>query len=134
WLYVYGFVHPAIGRNLERLLPSANTDGMGVALAEFARWAAPEGRKLLVVLVDNAGHVLRPEVGRPGGAGAGPLEPPRLGAAGPDGVALAREQGLTPGAQVGDRLGAPDGAPGPPRGAGSRVDSGARRRLQIGRA
>jgi hypothetical protein len=31
---------------------------MGLALAEFARWADPEGRKLLVVLVDNAGwHV-----------------------------------------------------------------------------
>jgi hypothetical protein len=55
WLYIYGFVHPASGRNLELLLPSANTDWMGLALAEFARWADPEGRKLLVVLVDNAG-------------------------------------------------------------------------------
>jgi hypothetical protein len=55
WLYVYGFVHPASGRNLELLLPSANADWMGLALEEFARWADPEGRKLLVVLVDNAG-------------------------------------------------------------------------------
>ena len=60
WLYVYGFVHPASGRNLELLLPSANADWMGLALAEFARWADPEGRKLLVVLVDNAGwHVAK---------------------------------------------------------------------------
>jgi hypothetical protein len=60
WLYVYGFVHPASGRNLELLLPSANTDWMGLALAEFARWADPGGAKLLVVLVDNAGwHLAR---------------------------------------------------------------------------
>ena len=56
WLYVYGFVHPASGRNLELILPSVNADWMGRALEEFARWADPEGRKLLVVLVDNAGR------------------------------------------------------------------------------
>ena len=60
WLYVYGFVHPASGRNLELILPAANADWMGLALAEFARWADPEGCKLLVVLVDNAGwHVAK---------------------------------------------------------------------------
>jgi hypothetical protein len=58
WLYIHGFGHPARGRNLELLLPSANTDWMGVALEEFARWADPEGNKLRVLLVDNAGwHV-----------------------------------------------------------------------------
>ena len=56
WLYVYGFVHPASGRNLELLLPSANADWMGLALEQFARWADPEGCKLLVVLV---GHLPR---------------------------------------------------------------------------
>jgi DDE superfamily endonuclease len=55
WLYVYGFVHPASGRNLELLLPAANTDWMAAALAEFARWADPRRDKVLVVLVDNAG-------------------------------------------------------------------------------
>jgi hypothetical protein len=60
WVYVYGFVHPATGRNLELILPAANTDWMGLALAEFARWADPGGEKLLVVLVDNAGwHVAK---------------------------------------------------------------------------
>jgi hypothetical protein len=60
WLYVYGFVHPASGRNLELILPSANTDWMAAALAEFARWADPGGGKILVVSVDNAGwHVAR---------------------------------------------------------------------------
>lgn len=55
WLSVYGFVPPASGRDLERLLPRANTDWMGLALEEFARWADPEGKKLLILLVDNAG-------------------------------------------------------------------------------
>jgi hypothetical protein len=55
WLYVYGFVHPASGRNLELLLPAANADGMELALAEFARWADPGGRKALVLILDNAG-------------------------------------------------------------------------------
>ena len=60
WLYVYGFAHPASGRNLELILPAANADWMGAALAEFARWADPADEKLLVLLVDDAGwHVAR---------------------------------------------------------------------------
>ena len=59
-LYVYGFARPATGRNLCLLLPKANAELMGEALAEFARWADPEGAKVLVVLVDNAGgHVAK---------------------------------------------------------------------------
>jgi hypothetical protein len=54
-VYVDGFVHPASGRNLEWLLPAADTDWMASALGEFARWADPAGEKLPVVLVDNAG-------------------------------------------------------------------------------
>ncbi len=60
WLYISGFVHPASGKNLELILPAANTDSMALALAEFARWADPVGEKRLVVLVDNAGwHVAK---------------------------------------------------------------------------
>ena len=59
-LYVYGFARPATGRNLCLLLPKASAELMGEALAEFARWADPEGAKRLVVLVDNAGgHVAK---------------------------------------------------------------------------
>jgi hypothetical protein len=59
-LYVYGFARPATGRSLCLLLPKANAELMGEALAEFARWADPEGLKVLVVLVDNAGgHVAK---------------------------------------------------------------------------
>ena len=57
-LYVFGFAHPATGRNRTRILPKANTATMGQALAAFAGWADPGGRKVLVVIVDNAGwHV-----------------------------------------------------------------------------
>ena len=60
WLYVYGFVHPASGRNPELILPAADTDWMGAALAEFDRWADPDRSRLLVVLVGNAGwHLAR---------------------------------------------------------------------------
>lgn len=59
-LYVFGFAHPATGRNRTLILPKANTAAMGQALADFARWADPDGRKVLVVIVDNAGwHVAR---------------------------------------------------------------------------
>jgi hypothetical protein len=59
-LYVYGFARPATGRNLCLFLPKANAELMGEALAEFARWADPEGKKVLVLLVDNAGgHVAK---------------------------------------------------------------------------
>jgi hypothetical protein len=59
-LYVYGFARPADGRNLCLLSPKVNTELMGEALAEFARWADPAGDKTLVLLVDNAGwHVAK---------------------------------------------------------------------------
>jgi hypothetical protein len=75
WLYVYGFVHPASGRNLELILPAANTDGMALALEEFARWADPEGSKLLVVLVDNAGGHVAKRLTVPPGVVLHPLPP-----------------------------------------------------------
>jgi hypothetical protein len=60
WLYVFGFVHPATGRSLFLLLPRVDAGVMSAALAEFARWADPEGRRILVLLIDNAGwHVAK---------------------------------------------------------------------------
>src|SRR5690606_16657627 len=42
------------------VLPKANAEHMGRALADFAAWADPGGQKVLVVLVDNAGwHVAK---------------------------------------------------------------------------
>jgi transposase len=55
WLYVYGFARPSTGQTVGMILPRVNAELMGQALAEFAKRADPEGRKLLVLLVDNAG-------------------------------------------------------------------------------
>jgi DDE superfamily endonuclease len=60
WLYVYGFARPRTGQTFCVLLPRVNADRMGDALAGFAAHADPGGRKVLVVLVDNAGwHVAK---------------------------------------------------------------------------
>lgn len=54
-LFVYGFAHPKTGRTRFLILPKANADLMGQALADFAGWADPDGRKVLVVVLDKAG-------------------------------------------------------------------------------
>jgi hypothetical protein len=60
WLYVYGFARPGTGQLVTILLPRVNAELMGQALAVCARQADPEGRKVLVVLLDNAGwHVAK---------------------------------------------------------------------------
>lgn len=58
WLYVYGFARPRTGQTFCVLLPRVNAERMAEALAAFAAHADPRGRKVLVVVVDNAGwHV-----------------------------------------------------------------------------
>src|SRR5262249_56635131 len=60
WLYVYGFARPKTGRTFAVILPRVNAERMSDALAAFAAEVDPDGRKVLVVLVDNAGwHVAR---------------------------------------------------------------------------
>ena len=55
---VFGSARPATGRNRTLTLPKANADTMGRAVADFAGWADPDGRTVLVVTADNAGwHV-----------------------------------------------------------------------------
>ena len=63
--YVFGFAHPATGRNHTLILPKANTATMTEALAAFARWADPDWRKVLVLIVDNAGWHSGGCIGRP---------------------------------------------------------------------
>jgi hypothetical protein len=59
-LYVFGYAHPASGRNRTAIVPKANTEAMTESLSDFARWADPEGAKVLVVLLDRAGwHVAK---------------------------------------------------------------------------
>jgi hypothetical protein len=54
-VFVYGFAHPATGRGRFLILPRANAECMGQALADFAGWADPDGRKVLVVVLDGSG-------------------------------------------------------------------------------
>jgi hypothetical protein len=74
-LYVYGFARPTTGQSLCLLLPKANAKLMGEALAEFARWADPEGQKVLVLLVDNAGWHVAKDLKVPGNVRLHPLPP-----------------------------------------------------------
>src|SRR5262245_4319362 len=55
WLYLYGFARPRAGALVALALPRVTAEHMGEALASFAQRAEPEGRKVLVVLLDNAG-------------------------------------------------------------------------------
>ena len=59
-LYVFGYAHPASGRNRTAIAPKVNTEAMTASLADFARWADPGGQKILVVVLDRAGwHVAK---------------------------------------------------------------------------
>src|SRR5262249_32672003 len=60
WLYVYAFARPKTGRTFAVILPRVNADRMSDALAAFVAAVDPDGRKVLLVLVDNAGwHVAK---------------------------------------------------------------------------
>ncbi|MDY3557433.1 IS630 family transposase, partial [Gemmata sp. JC717] len=48
-VFVYGFAHPSRGRSRFLILPKANAACMGPALADFAGWADPGRRKVLVL-------------------------------------------------------------------------------------
>jgi len=54
-VFVYGFAHPRTGRSRFLILTKANAECMGQALADFAGWADPDGRKVLVVVLDGSG-------------------------------------------------------------------------------
>ncbi|HWE38888.1 MAG TPA: hypothetical protein VG406_20230 [Isosphaeraceae bacterium] len=66
---------PGQRRNLELILPAANTDWMGRAPEEFVRRADPEGARLLVVLVDDAGWHVAKRLGVPPNVLLHPLPP-----------------------------------------------------------
>jgi transposase len=55
WLYVYGFARPKTGETFTVIFPRVNVERMADALAAFAAHADPQGRKVLVLVVDNAG-------------------------------------------------------------------------------
>jgi transposase len=55
WLYVYGLVRPNTGESFTVIQPRVRVERMADALAAFAAHADPDGTKVLVLLVDNAG-------------------------------------------------------------------------------
>lgn len=55
WLYAYIFVEPQTGQSEFLLLPSVNVQLMQLALKEFSRAIDPEGKQLIVLLLDQAG-------------------------------------------------------------------------------
>ncbi len=55
WLYVYGFARPKTRDTFTIIRPRVNAERMADALAVFAAHADPGGRKVLVLVVDNAG-------------------------------------------------------------------------------
>jgi transposase len=55
WLYVYGFARPRTGETFTVILPRVKTERMAEALEAFAAHADPDGTKILVLVVDNAG-------------------------------------------------------------------------------
>jgi DDE superfamily endonuclease len=55
WLYVYGFVRPGTAETFWLLLPALTTAWVSAALAEWARWVDPAGRKRLVLVWDSSG-------------------------------------------------------------------------------
>jgi transposase len=60
WLYVYTFVRSKTGQSFSILLPRVKAERMGQALAAFVAHADPQGKKVLVLVVDNAGwHVAK---------------------------------------------------------------------------
>jgi hypothetical protein len=54
-VFVSGFAHPASGRGRFLIRPKANAECLGEALADFAGWADPGGRKVPVVVLDGSG-------------------------------------------------------------------------------
>ena len=55
WVSVYGFVRPKTGESFTILRPRVRVERMADALAAFAAHADPDGGKVLVLVVDNAG-------------------------------------------------------------------------------
>jgi DDE superfamily endonuclease len=62
WLYVYGFVQPATGRNFWLLMPSVSVSLFSTALAHFADFMAATTRAQVELVLDRAGWHTSPRV------------------------------------------------------------------------
>jgi transposase len=55
WLYLYGYVHPQTGRTEWHLLPRVNTNAFNLSLEHFAQSVGAGEKKIILLIVDNAG-------------------------------------------------------------------------------
>ena len=55
WLYCYTFVRPYTGTNFWTIMPRVETTVMSLSLKEFAKYHNPKNKKIIILLIDNAG-------------------------------------------------------------------------------
>ncbi|MEI8123494.1 MAG: IS630 family transposase [bacterium] len=55
WLYTYAFVHPTDGKSFWLLLPTVNATVVSIALREFVAAVDPGNKKMLLLVIDQAG-------------------------------------------------------------------------------
>jgi len=67
WLYVYGFVRPSTGQSWWCLLPRVTTKAFALALATFARDEGIDAEHQALLVVDQAGWHVSPELVLPEG-------------------------------------------------------------------
>lgn len=62
WLYAYAFVHPTDGRSSWFLFPTVNGTLMSIALREFINDVDPAHKRIIVLIVDQAGFHTTPNI------------------------------------------------------------------------
>lgn len=67
WLYVYGFVRPSTGHSWWCLLPRVTTDAFALAVATFARDEGIDADHRAILVIDQAGWHLSPDLVLPVG-------------------------------------------------------------------
>lgn len=67
WVYAYAFVRPEDGTTHWLLLPTVNIECMNIALKAFAQDMNPDGKKLIVLMIDQAGFHTGKELAIPEG-------------------------------------------------------------------
>ena len=55
WLYAYAFIHPSNGDSFWLLLPTVNIMVMNIAIREFIRDKDPQSKRIIVLVIDQAG-------------------------------------------------------------------------------
>lgn len=67
WLYVYGFVRPSTGQSWWCLLPRVTTEAFALALAAFAHDEGIDAAHRAILVLDQAGWHVSPELVLPEG-------------------------------------------------------------------